>query len=174
MAVAEPRCDIHQPWTVSAALLRNLEEAHERLFSEIASMDALTQKADVDWPIFCATRWRISEASLVRRTLAARIVDHLAAQLRDSEQTLLRSLKAADQEMLRISAEHVRLWSLKAIQDNWTGYCRDSRVIRSRMTAYLKSEQQVLFPMLRRAYLGSSQSSDRLTSPDDNRIRLVR
>lgn len=156
MAIARRNLEVHRTAPSDRPLLHDLEEAHERLFSEIANMDELTLRTDPDWSTFFRARWRISEASLTRRTLAARAIDNLLTRARGDEVGLLKSLKASDQEMLRLSARHVQEWPLSAIQKDWAGYCVASRVIRKHMIAFLNSEQQALFPMLKGT--GSSDS----------------
>jgi hypothetical protein len=157
-----------------AGLLRNLQEAHERLISEIANLGELTRHPEVDWPTFCAARWRVSEASLVRRTLVARITDYLLPIVGEDDRAALKGLTAADQTMLRFSAEHVRLWPLKAIQNDWSGYCTHSRLIRSRMTDSLKAEQRVLIPMLKAGSPAHLRAPHRAGVAQDQRVRLIR
>ena len=148
LATAGSSFAIHQSSAALGSLLDDLRDAHARLFAEIANMDALTDLPTADWHQFCAARWRISEASLARRSLAARIIDYLLTRVGAEQVASLKVLKAEDQAMLRTSAQHVSAWSLRAIQDDWRGYCRASRKLRAEMTAFLLAEQRVLFSIL--------------------------
>jgi len=140
-----------EPAPLFASMLEDLHQAHRRLFGEMANMDALTQQPNVEWPSLCAARWRISEASLARRSLAARITDHLLLRADGADAAALKSLQAADQSMLRTSARHVSAWPIGAIQGDWRGYCRASRELRAQMEEFLRTEQRVLLPILQRA-----------------------
>jgi hypothetical protein len=148
LATARRNWEVHNPTEVAASLCGELRQAHERLFAEMANMDVLTQAPGPDWVQFCAARWRISEASLARRTLAARIIDYLLARVGAEDVVELKRHKAADQQLLRASAAHVSAWPLKGIQSDWRGYCKASRQVRAQMSAFLRSEQRILFPML--------------------------
>jgi hypothetical protein len=128
--------------------LQDLEEAHDRLSAEMTKMEALTSRPEIDWPTFCTARWRVSGASLARRTLASRIIKTLQSRARVDEYSELKLLNGLDQRMLRISAQHVRDWPLHSIQGNWSGYCDASRDVRLEMANFLASERRILFPIL--------------------------
>ena len=114
-------------------------------------MDLLTREPKLDSLRFTAGRWKISQASLRRRTLSARIRDYFrtrgtAAEIRD-----LIELEKADLTLLRASASHISLWSLNAIRGDWPGYCQHSRQIRHQMDRFITLEQRELYPLLEKA-----------------------
>jgi hypothetical protein len=171
LPAAQVRFDPCNRSALHGAFLRELQEKHERLFAAIATLETLTRQSEADWPTFCEARWRTSEASLARRTLAGRIIDHLLSSAEERECVALKalkSLKASDQDMLQFSARHVRRWPLSAIQNDWKAYCRDSRLVRARMVKFLREEEQILFPML------EASAGARFPERRDLRVRLVR
>ena len=135
--------------SASSTLLVQIREAHEDLHFAVAHIDAITRCAFPEDASFSNARWRISQASLRRRTTAARIFDFLISRSHDQDNTdKLKSLQAADQQMMRRSAEHVCTWTAQSIRKNWQGYCDASRDLRTHMKSYLLAEQRTLYPLL--------------------------
>lgn len=139
-----------RPHGQSAAwsLLTQLEQAHAQLTQEMKTIDSITRGNQPDDGSFAGARWQISQASLRKRTLVARIVDFLAARLDPDASLPVKGVRVADQQMLRMSAVHVRTWTLHAIQQDWDGYCVASREIRAHMGEQVRLEKQVLSPPL--------------------------
>jgi len=134
--------------SVSWSLFEQLTKAHELLRQEMQTVDSMTREARPSDGPFTNARWQISQASLRKRALVAKIVDYLIGQL-DHEATLsLKAVRTADQQLLRRSASHVRFWSSRAIRQNWEGYCDASRDIRRHMSAQILLEQQTIPPLL--------------------------
>ncbi len=135
---------------VAQSLLAELKGAHRALLSEMANMESVTSKADMDQMRCVAARWKISQASLSRRTLAARICDYFLVRSPPAETAALRALRDDDQALLRRSASYVAAWSNSGIAADWAGYCAASRDIRVAMHDQIGREQRVLFPLLER------------------------
>lgn len=133
-----------QSWT----LLVQLSSAHDRLMAEMDNLNSVTRGPQPSLDVITTGRWRISQASLRRRTLASQIFDFLADRLDQEDIALLKSIQSADQEMMRRSVRHVASWTSAAISADWKGYCDASLEIRSYMKAHIQFEKQALYPLL--------------------------
>ena len=135
---------------VAKTLLTQLREAHRELMRQISAMEKLTSAEAVD-PVECAgQRWRLSQASLTRRLLAARICDYFLRRMDPAESVELKALVEADQALLRASSAHLGRWSAGALHADWSAFCRDSRDMLARTQRHIAREQQVLYPQLER------------------------
>lgn len=135
-------------------LLEALRNAHADLRGEIANMDLVTQGGAADSLAYASARWKISQASLKRRQLAAAARQCVLAAGRSADRDALRTLENAEQQMMRRSREHVRRWTIAMIDLDWDGYCEASRLIRWYMDTHLSLERKTLFPLLTRAARG--------------------
>lgn len=149
--------------TQSCAMLAQLRGAHDQLATEIENLDRLTNSEKPAAHDITNGRWRISQASLKRRSLACRIFDFLAGRLDRADLATLKGVQAADREMMRRSASHVGNWTMNSISSDWQGYCAASRQIRMHMTAHIEFERQSLYPLLER--LASQGSRPRPSTP---------
>jgi hypothetical protein len=131
--------------------LAKLQESHRDLLAQMANMEAITSEGDYEVARLANGRWKISHASLVRRTLASRICEYLLPRCEAAEILALKDLQAADRDFLRASADHVGKWRAEQIAADWRGYCRASREVRRRMHAHIAVEQRVLYGILERA-----------------------
>ena len=134
----------------SALLLDDLRTAHQNLVAAMAVLDNLTRGLESDRAQFANARWRISQASLARRTVWARIFRHLLPRVSTLGAADLASLQSADEEMRLHSSCHVATWTTARIEADWEGYCEASRAIRSRMAACMGAEEAMLYPILER------------------------
>lgn len=132
-------------------LLAALRDAHAGLRVEIGNMDSITQGRTADSLAYASARWKISQASLKRRRLAAAARQFLLAAGTDADGTQLSTLENAEQQMMRRSREHVGKWTIARIDLDWAGYCAASRLIRWHMDAHLLLERKTLFPLIERA-----------------------
>jgi hypothetical protein len=131
----------------SSALLVQLSSAHEQLLGEMDNLDRLTLGSQCELQMLATGRWRIGQASLKRRSIAAKVFDFLAEQ-EPGELAGLKIVQSADQEALRRSAHHIGNWTMQAIARDWDGYCRASRDIRTHMKRHVSQEQQSFYPLL--------------------------
>lgn len=131
----------------SGTLLIQLAGTHDQLVREMEKLDHLTLGSLPAASALTAARWQLSQASLRRRSLSTRIIDFLSTRL-DNGGEGLKTLREADQAMMRRSAQHVGKWSTESICRDWNGYCAASRDIRLHMRAHMLVEKQTLFPLL--------------------------
>ena len=133
-----------QSWT----LLVQLSSAHDQLIAEMENLDRLTLGPTPELGEITTGRWRISQASLRRRSLASTVFGFLAGRLDGQELARVKQVQSADQEMMRRSANHVGKWTARTICEDWKGYCQASRDIRQHMKAHILLEKQSLYPLL--------------------------
>jgi len=145
---AQRRFYVPESVHVARTLLSELRNAHKKLIGQLMAMDALTSAKAVD-PTLCATgRWRLSQASLGRRLLAARICDYFLPRLEPDRRARVKAVADADRALLRVSSTHLGHWPATAVHADWTGFCSASREMQRRTHAHIVLEQQVLYPML--------------------------
>ena len=133
-----------------AALLEALRQTHRQLLAEMANMEDLTREKAPDRRRYSQVRWRLSQASLARRTLSARICAGLGAMVEQKDRQTLKEIRTADCELARNSAAHIHRWSADRIEADWLGYCQASREMRWKMEAHLDMERRFLLPLLER------------------------
>ncbi|HUE78885.1 MAG TPA: hypothetical protein VMN38_04570 [Sphingomicrobium sp.] len=138
------------PADAAAALLAQLRDAHASLALAMRVLEELTCGSLADRERYAAARWRISQASLSRRTLWGKIYRHLIAGVGLQDAAVLNDLQADEMRMLHCSAAHVGRWTMAAIDQDWPGYCRASEVVRGQLSARTDNERRLLYPMLER------------------------
>lgn len=132
----------------SAWLLSELRVAHDNLLSAMDAMNSATSVAVPDRDCYTNARWRLSQASLRRRTLWGKIFQHLLAGAAPSAVEALKLLDMANRDMLHLSAAHVGKWTTASIELDWRGYCGASRAVRWKMKACITTEKRILYPLL--------------------------
>jgi hypothetical protein len=135
---------------VSAAFLPRFRDAHSRLLEAMDALDEITRRPAADRPLYTSARWRISAASLSRRTLWKEIYGHLQPLVDAHGAETLEELNTADLDLLHHSAIHVARWTSDAVEREWPAYCSSSRLIRARMMAAITGEKRFLYPLLAR------------------------
>ena len=148
---AERRLYVPDSAHVARSLLSELKNAHRDLINQMAAMDALTAKDQFDAALCVNSRWRLSQASLVRRLLTARICDFFLPRVELDDRAGLRQLLEADRALLAKSSAHLGRWSVETVRRDWAGFCTASRAIRRKTHVHVAHEQRVLYPMLEEA-----------------------
>ena len=133
----------------SAALFASLREAHENLIAAMEVMEQVTRQPLADRIQFTAGRWRISHASLARRSAWDACFRHLHPLVHPRTARVLEELNSEDFELMQLSAAHVARWSVDSIEHEWPTYCEASRTIRGRMAVRIAAEKRLLYPLLR-------------------------
>ncbi len=138
------------PGISPAALLAELKSAHAGLGLAMRVLEGLTGGSLANRDRYAAARWRISQASLGRRTVWGRIYRHLIAGAGPQDAAALNDLQADEMRMLHLSAAHVSRWTMAAIDADWAGYCRASEAVRRQLGDRTETERRLLYPMLER------------------------
>lgn len=134
----------------AAGMLEQLTQSHSAVHACLAEMEELTSQTVPDRLKYTTARFRISRASMQRRTCFNQICGQISENATSSEGAVVARLQELDRALLRASAEHVSKWTADSIQDNWLAYCEASKQIRQKMVLELEAEQEFLFPLLRR------------------------
>jgi hypothetical protein len=134
----------------SQGLLSGLRAAHCEVLKCIAELESVTGETKPDASRYTAARFRISRASLERRSLWQRARRHLQSKVTAADAEQIRLLASIDSDLGRFTADHVGRWTVAAIQSDWTGYRDASRSMRQRMSECIKAEKQILYPLLAR------------------------
>lgn len=133
---------------ITASLFDQLKEAHADLLRAIEALDRLTREPLPDKDVLVNVRWQVSQASLSRRLLWGRIHARLSGGVDAETETSLRQLQETDIRLIRASAKHVGQWTVGAIIDGWSEYCRASGRMRREMIAAVTEEKRLLYPIL--------------------------
>lgn len=131
------------------SLLDELREAHSSVRDCLREMEAFTSRKDSNLLELTSARFRVSKASLTRRTLFTRACLALGTLRPDSGKAVIDSLRRLDGQMRARSASHVARWTVETIASDWPGYCAASREVRADMEQQLTTEEALLFPLLR-------------------------
>lgn len=131
-----------------APVLAEYAAKQQALVNGMGVLAELTSQASVDLDGLKNARWRLSQASLARRSLWRKVYANLMAEVGPAERSVLASLELADRALLAKSAAHVAQWSIARIELDWRGYCDASRAMRSAMKSTILDEQRRLFPIL--------------------------
>lgn len=150
-AAASQRLYIPESALIARTMLGEIRHAHRNLIAQIEAMDAMTAGDLADPVLFASGRWRLSQASLGRRLLAARVCDYFLPRLGPDKRASLVQLIAADQALLKDSSAHLCRWTTEHVRGDWTGFRTASCVMWRKTYAHIASEQRVLYPMLEQA-----------------------
>ena len=139
--------------SLSWSTLAELRDAHRQLLTEIANMKALTEEPQPDANRLATARWRISQASLRRRCISARIRDALLPGVSAEDRASLKSLQEADLELHRRARTHVSTWTTEKdkFKRAWQGYCEAAQLMLWHIDAYIALEQRMFYPIIERA-----------------------
>lgn len=144
--------------SASAALLMQLERAHDALLKAMSDLDKLTRGPLPAKAAVIDARWNISRASLARRTLWNRIHAHLFARACQELAFDLDQLQEGDRVLLRASTEHVGKWRIETVMQDWPTYCEASKAIRWKMKAAIGAEKRVLYQALAHGRVKGAQA----------------
>ena len=135
---------------LSPTMLAELREAHRQLHIEVANMEAITRGPQPDADRLAKARWRISQASLRRRLLSARIRDALLPVVSVEDRVLLNSIQKADLALHSKSRAHVSTWTTERdrFEQDWQGYCKAAQLMLSHTRAHITLEQRILCPII--------------------------
>lgn len=134
----------------SAVLLRALQSAHRHCEDCLNEIERATAKPERDAAAFTAARFRISHASLAKRTIIAKACEHLLELVEGQDADNVQAVQQLQLDCTRVSSEHVRRWPPATIATDWRGYCDASRDVRTMMRHANRVEQRTLYPLLAR------------------------
>lgn len=133
-----------------AALLAEIESTYGELQE---CMDVLHQLLDQPGPHLAqlaAVRLRLAHLRLSRGPLMNRICRWLEGKVSAPDLAALHEIRNAHQKLLEVASDHTSRWSLDAVNANWPEYRRVSRDVARRWLERAHSDQEVLFPLLRK------------------------
>lgn len=129
-------------------LLGELREAHSSVRDCLREMDVLTSRGELNLVELTSARFRISKASLARRSLFTTACVALGKLGSEGGKAVVESLRRLDGQMRVKSMSHVGHWTANSIASDWLGYCAASRELRADMEKQLTTEEALLFPLL--------------------------
>lgn len=133
-----------------ASFTEELESRHAVLIQALGVMKSATEADLPDREAYANARWRLSNASMARRTLCGRIYAHLQSNVTERDAATITRLQGADRQLLARSVQHVSEWSSHAIEAKWAEYCAASLSLRAAMRRCLSDEKLALYPLLHR------------------------
>jgi hypothetical protein len=142
-----PALDGHS-FSRSWAILGDLQDAHIRLTASIRDLARITERPCSDKVEYSAVRFRVSEASLARRSAFRAACDHLLPIASPADQQTIGRLRSADAELAKHASEHVRQWTTEMVDQDWQGYCLSSREMGHALQKQIGLERSLLYPLL--------------------------
>lgn len=138
-------------------MFEQLKQCHAEVRACFQEMEAVTSQAKADRLAYTSARFRISKASMARRSCFNAICAELSKTATQPEAAVIEQVKQVDRALMGKSATHVMKWTTEAVAADWLGYREASRKIRRHMAAELEAEQNILFPVLERRSLQTSR-----------------
>lgn len=136
--------------TAASDMLRQLRQCHAEVRACFEEMETLTSQPLPDRLAYTTARFRISRASMARRTCFNSVCAELSKNASQQEAAVIQQVKDVDRALMGKSADHVMKWTTDAVAADWLGYRNASRKIRGHMAAELQAEENLLFPLLER------------------------
>lgn len=130
-------------------MLNKLKTHHANVLALIDALEALTAEPAPVLAEVAAVRMKLTRASRLRTAfLDEDIYPALLQGCAASELMPVRALRESGNDRRAASTEHIRQWTLAALEDHWTDYCAASRAMRASMRTRIREEQAVLYPLL--------------------------
>lgn len=127
-----------------------LTALHQELRQLIGQLAAETAKPAADMSTVTAIRMKLTQASRRRATLIEEaMLEARRSETREDHAALERVVMSLREARLA-SGTHIGKWTVRAIESDWQGYCRDSANVRSSMLRQLDLEASVLKTWLSR------------------------
>jgi hypothetical protein len=120
-----------------------LARMHEELKELILLLAGETAKPMADMAAVSAIRMKLTRVSRCRATLLEDMFTAACTNGRSPDRALTNIVMDARKARLA-SGAHICKWTLRAIEADWTGYCRDSAQMRSLMLRQIENEANAL------------------------------
>jgi hypothetical protein len=120
-----------------------LAKVHGELKELIQLLAAETAKPTADMAAVSAIRMKLTRASRCRATLLEDMFAAACTNGRSPNRAITNVVMDARKARLA-SGTHICKWTLRAIEADWNGYCRDSAQIRSLMLRQIENEANAL------------------------------
>jgi hypothetical protein len=101
-------------------------------------------KPTPDMAALTSIRMKLTGASRRRAILLEEALDEARKGGKPGDLALLEKVVAATREARLKSGAHIGKWTLRAIENDWAGYCRDSADVRTAMMRQLHFEANTL------------------------------
>lgn len=136
--------------SATARLLVEVQSAHEELLERLRELGQLLDQPQPNLPQLTTTRLKLAHLRLTRGSLVARIAECLAGKMSPSEEATLGRMRLAHQQMLEAASAHTNKWTLDAVEADWPEYRRATREVARLWLQKAKTEQQLLYPLLKK------------------------
>lgn len=134
--------------SVSAAHLSALEASHQQVESCLSALETIMADGLSDMSQFSTVRLRLRQANLARTHIALAACGHLMT-IRHAQHSL-RELERSELDVSQMISAHVQRWTTQGLQDDWDGYCHETRRVLEGVRKLIAAEKKLLCPMLRR------------------------
>ncbi len=134
----------------AADMFKGLQQAHAEVRACLRDMEDVTSRSMPDRLEYTRVRYRISRASMSRRTLFSSICAELSRNASVDEAAIIRQVRDADRSLLSKTGSHVIYWTSDAVAADWRGYCAAALHMGREMAVELELEDGLLFPLLKR------------------------
>jgi hypothetical protein len=129
-------------------MLEQLRRLHADILAKLDALDALTSLPQPPMDRLPALRQALTRSSRARTMLLERAYDQLIADAPPARKAGLELLRAQGKDNLITSTQHIGSWTLRQIADRWPDYCAASTKIRADMRQRIRSEKELIYPLL--------------------------
>jgi hypothetical protein len=129
-------------------VLTQFKAVHAELREAIAGLEAVVSQPSPDREPLSAARLRLSKASSRRRSMIECSIYPLLHDVPPHEADKITNLRLEMAKLMVQSSEHIGLWTIRAICEDWPGYQKASAAMRRSMLKRIEHEAAVLYPLL--------------------------
>lgn len=129
-------------------MLDKLRRLHEDILAKLDELDALTSLPQPPMDRLPTLRQALTRSSRARTMLLEGAYDQLIAGAPPGKKATLESLKADGKANMITSTRHIGSWTLREIGDRWPDYCAASATMRADMRKRIRSEKDLIYPLL--------------------------
>lgn len=123
-----------------------LKHVHEHQLALLDELEEMTAAPAPNRSALADLRLQLTRATRARRgLLAAKVYPDLERRSTGRAPGMVARLRAKDDALRRLSAQHIGTWSLHAAIADWPGYCAASAKVRAAIRAQIAVEQEVIF-----------------------------
>ncbi|WP_157082780.1 hypothetical protein [Sphingomonas asaccharolytica] len=129
-------------------MLEMLRRLHDDILAKLDALEALTSLPQPPMDRLPALRQALTRSSRARTMLLERAYGQLIAECPPAKKAALEVLKTSGKDNLITSTQHIGSWTLRQIADRWPEYCAASTRMRADMRQRIRSEKDLIYPLL--------------------------
>ena len=132
--------------------MAELQTLHKELARRLEEMERVVRAASPDMRAVAEVRLQLTRASRRRSEhIECVIFPYLLASEPQASLGAIEELRKEMAARRATSTDHIARWRPGEIEQDWAGYRAASEAIRTSMRQQIRREQEIIYPLLRRA-----------------------